>query len=175
MSKLASEDKFIDLSDYGRSSAQLFVNLLKDTSLHAVHITLLFGISGLIAVYCILNDHYYFAGFFLILKSMLDAADGEMSRVKNQPSYTGRYLDSIFDIILNFLILWAIASVVDANLFLTVLAFICFQLHCRIRYDSPVSVHRQQPAQGHIISHFQRRENIRIDVKWQRSGHTLQP
>ena len=43
------------------------------------------------------------APFFIILKSIIDAADGELARIKKTPSYTGRYLDSIFDIILNLI------------------------------------------------------------------------
>jgi phosphatidylglycerophosphate synthase len=60
-----------------------------------------FGVSGLIAIYSIL-DGSYFLGWFIVLKSGIDAADGELARQKT-PSYTGRYLDSVFDIILNFL------------------------------------------------------------------------
>ena len=56
-----------------------------------------------------INGHYYLAGFFLILKSILDAADGELARVKNTPSYTGRYLDSVADIILNAMFFITIA------------------------------------------------------------------
>jgi phosphatidylglycerophosphate synthase len=33
--------------------------------------------------------------FFIILKSIIDGADGELARIKNT-SYTGRYLDSVF-------------------------------------------------------------------------------
>ena len=101
MSKLAAEEKFFDFSDYGRPIAKLFVNQLKFTRVTPIHVTLLFGICGLIAIYCILKGWYFFAGLFLVLKSIIDAADGELARVKNTPSYTGRYLDSIFDIILN--------------------------------------------------------------------------
>ena len=108
MSKLTFPDKFLDLSDYGRFPATIFARQLKDTRLTPIHITLLFGIVGLIAIYCILKGHYWAASVFIILKSIIDAADGELSRVKNTPSYTGRYLDSIFDIILNFLFLLTI-------------------------------------------------------------------
>jgi len=48
---------------------------------------------------------------FLFFKSIIDALDGELSRVKNTPSYTGRYLDSVFDILLNFLFLLAVSHV----------------------------------------------------------------
>jgi CDP-alcohol phosphatidyltransferase len=88
----------------------------------------LFGVSGLIAIYCILQGSYYLASFFIILKSMIDAADGELARLKNTPSYTGRYLDSVFDIILNFLFLMTICYVSQTSFWFTVLAFIGIQL-----------------------------------------------
>jgi phosphatidylglycerophosphate synthase len=128
MSKLAAQDKFLDLSDYGRPTAAFFVNQIKNTRLTAIHVTLLFGITGLIAVYFILNQHFLLAGLFLILKSIIDAADGELARVKKQPSYTGRYLDSVFDIILNSLVFWAVAKVSNTNYFLAFMAFVCVQL-----------------------------------------------
>ncbi|MNX31181.1 CDP-alcohol phosphatidyltransferase [compost metagenome] len=128
MSKLAAEDKFLDFSDYGRPIAKLLANRLKNTRFTPIHVTLLFGVSGLLAIYCILNGYYFWAGFFIILKSIIDAADGELARIKNTPSYTGRYLDSIFDIILNFLILMSICYVSKTNIWLTFLAFIGIQL-----------------------------------------------
>ena len=128
MSKLAAHDKFLDLSDYGRPLAKVFATLLKNTRFTPVHVTLLFGISGLLAIYCILQGHYWFAAFFLILKSIIDAADGELSRIKNMPSYTGRYLDSIFDIVLNFMFLMAISYVSHTSFVATIVAFIAIQL-----------------------------------------------
>jgi phosphatidylglycerophosphate synthase len=128
MAKLAEEHKFIDVSDYGRPIATAIANTLKNTVFTPIHVTLLFGISGLLAVYCIVANHYYLAGVFLIAKSILDAADGELARVKNSPSYTGRYLDSIFDIILNFLILMAVCYKSTSSYSLTIIAFVCVQL-----------------------------------------------
>ena len=128
MSKLAAEDKFLDLSDYGRPIGKLFANLLKNTRFTPIHVTLLFGISGLIAIYCILQNHYFLASFFIILKSIIDAADGELSRLKNTPSYVGRYLDSVFDIFLNFLIFMAICYVSTSSFWMTLFAFFCIQL-----------------------------------------------
>ena len=128
MSKLATQDKFFDLSDYGRFIAIIIANQLKSTRFTPIHVTLLFGVSGLIAIFCILKGYFLFAGFFLILKSILDAADGELARVKNSPSYTGRYLDSIFDIILNFLFLLTICYISKSSFLFTLVAFICVQL-----------------------------------------------
>jgi len=128
MSKLAAEDKFLDLSDYGRTIGKLFANQLKNTRFTPIHVTLLFGVSGLIAIYCILQNRYFLASFFIILKSIIDAADGELARIKNTPSYVGRYLDSVFDIVLNFLFFIAICYVSKTTFWMTLLAFFCIQL-----------------------------------------------
>lgn len=128
MSKLAPEDKFLDLSDYGRPFAKLFANQLKNTRFTPIHVTLLFGVCGLIAIYCILQHHYILASFFIILKSIIDAADGELARIKKTPSYVGRYLDSVFDIILNLLFLITICYVAQTTLWMTLIAFFCIQL-----------------------------------------------
>ncbi len=128
MSKLAAQDKFLDLSDYGRPFGKFLANQLKNTRFTPIHVTILFGISGLIAIYCILNNLYLLAGFFIVLKSGIDAADGELARLKNKPSYFGRYLDSVFDIILNFLFLMTICYVSKTTIWLTILAFIGIQL-----------------------------------------------
>ena len=128
MSKLSKENKFLDVSDYGRPIANFCANILKNTTITPVQITLVFGVCGLIAVYCILNHYYVTAGFLLILKSIIDAIDGELSRLKKTPSYTGRYLDSVFDIILNFMFLMAICYVSGVSIWLTLIAFMCIQL-----------------------------------------------
>ncbi|WP_396194244.1 CDP-alcohol phosphatidyltransferase family protein [Flavobacterium sp.] len=128
MSKLATEDKFLDLSDYGRSFGRFFALQLKDSRFTPIHVTLLFGLSGLIAIYCILEHHYLLAAFFILLKSGIDAADGELARLKKTPSYSGRYLDSVFDIVLNFLFLIAICYVSETSIWFTLLAFIGLQL-----------------------------------------------
>ncbi|RKS98506.1 CDP-alcohol phosphatidyltransferase family protein [Flavobacterium sp. 123] len=128
MSKLAAQDKFLDLSDYGRPFGKLLANQLKNTRFTPIHVTLLFGVSGLIAIYCILEGYYFLAGLFIVLKSIIDAADGELARIKNTPSYVGRYLDSVFDIILNFLFFTTICYVSKTSIWTTLLAFICIQL-----------------------------------------------
>ena len=128
MSKLSAQDKFLDVSDYGRFFGKWLANFLKNTRFTPIHVTLLFGISGLIAIYCILNHYFFWAGFFIILKSGIDAADGELARLKKTPSYSGRYLDSIFDIILNFMFLMAICYVSKTTIWFTFLAFFAIQL-----------------------------------------------
>lgn len=128
MSKLSPQDKFLDLSDYGRIPGRFFAYQLKNTRFTPIHITFLFGVCGLFVIYCILEHSYYWAGFFLLLKSTIDAADGELSRIKNTPSYTGRYLDSIFDLILNFLFLMTICYVSSSTFWMAIIAFFCIEL-----------------------------------------------
>jgi hypothetical protein len=128
MSKLAAQDKFFDLSDYGRIPGRFFANVLKNTKFTPIHITLLFGIIGLFAIYCILKGYFLSAGILLVLKSIIDAADGELARIKNTPSYTGRYLDSIFDIFLNSFIFTSICYVSNSSYLLGFAAFFAIQL-----------------------------------------------
>jgi hypothetical protein len=39
MSKLAAQDKFLDLSDYGRTFGKLLASQLKDTRFTPIHVT----------------------------------------------------------------------------------------------------------------------------------------
>lgn len=128
MPKLPKEYAFFDLSDYGRIPARIIAESLKSTNITPIHVTIWFIISGLIAIYCMLIGHYIFAALFLILKSILDAADGELARVKHKPSYTGRYFDSISDLILNFLIMVTIWFISDTNIYVALMAFLGIQL-----------------------------------------------
>ena len=149
MSKLAAQDKFLDLSDYGRPFGKFLANQLKNTRFTPIHVTLLFGLTGLIAIYCILQNQYLLAGFFIVLKSGIDAADGELARIKNTPSYTGRYLDSVFDIILNFLFLMTICYVSKANIWVNFAKMLPLTIAYFLPYamaSSSVRVHAQDFA-----------------------------
>lgn len=128
MSKLSTEDQFLDLSDYGRSFGRFLAKSLQQTKFTPIHVTLLFGFCGLMAIASMLLNYYILAGFLLILKSGIDAADGELARLKKTPSYIGRYLDSIFDIILNFMFLCTIAYINNAHILLLFAAFFGMQL-----------------------------------------------
>ncbi|HFS67911.1 MAG TPA: CDP-alcohol phosphatidyltransferase family protein, partial [Flavobacteriia bacterium] len=128
MSKLPKTYQFLDLSDYGRPIARVIANALKSTSVTPVDVTISFVFSGLIGVFCMLNGYYFTAAFFFILKSILDAADGELARLKNTPSYTGRFLDSVSDIILNFIIFTTLSYLTNTSFLLAFLAFFGIQL-----------------------------------------------
>jgi len=128
MSKVPRKYKFVDLSDYGRFVARWIAAALTNTSVTPIQVTTSFIVSGLLAIICIIYGYNFAAAFFLILKSILDAADGELSRMKNMPSYIGRYYDSIADIILNFLFLLTLCIIHNQSYFYFILAFVGVQL-----------------------------------------------
>lgn len=127
MPKLPKQYQFIDLSDYGRPVARLIANGVKNTSVTPIDVTIWFIISGLLACYCIVQEYFWWAAFFLIFKSILDAADGELARVNQKPSYTGRYLDSVADIFLNALFILSIWFVSETNIWIAIAAFLGIQ------------------------------------------------
>tara|TARA_R110002050_G_scaffold107424_2_gene217827 strand:- start:20643 stop:21404 length:762 start_codon:yes stop_codon:yes gene_type:complete len=128
MSKLPEDHKFLDLSDYGRPIARRIASALKTTPITPIHVTFGFLISGVIAVAFMYYGYNWYAALFLILKSILDAADGELARIKDTPSYTGRYFDSVSDIVLNMLIFLVLWRITTADFGLTLLAFLGLQL-----------------------------------------------
>ncbi|MDH3247205.1 MAG: CDP-alcohol phosphatidyltransferase family protein [Saprospiraceae bacterium] len=128
MPKLPPKDQFLDLSDYGRPIAQYIAHQLKNSGVTPIHITICFSLSGILAVMSILNHQYIMAAFFLILKSVLDAADGELARIRDTPSHVGRYLDSISDLLLNLLLFLALWTVSDSMFIFILLAFLSLQL-----------------------------------------------
>lgn len=128
MSKLPQKYQFLDLSDYGRGIAKAIAQSLQKTAVTPIQITHAFVITGFIAVFAILKGYFALAAVLLVWKSILDAADGELSRVKNTPSYVGRYYDSIADILLNFLFLLAIMFVTGSSIWIMLLAFLGIQL-----------------------------------------------
>jgi len=128
MSKLPEPYRFLDLSDYGRPVARIIAASLKETFFTPVHVTFCFMLTGLLGILAMYHHYYLLAALLFILKSILDAADGELARIRNKPSYTGRYLDSVFDIILNLLILLTIGYMTNSSIFLILLAFFGLQL-----------------------------------------------
>ena len=149
MSKLPQENKFLDLSDYGRPIARLIAQALKNTRFTPIDVTISFVIAGLLAIISIIYENYWIAGFFLVLKSILDAADGELARIKNTPSYTGRFLDSICDIVLNFILLMVITQVSETSFYLGILAFICLQLQGTL-YNYYYAILREKLLEFHF-------------------------
>ena len=94
----------------------------------AVSITWLFFIVGCAAIYFIYIGYYLPVLFLLPIKSIIDAADGEMARFRNRPSYVGRYLDSNLDLLLNLGLFVSLYFSGALLLWKALLAWLCWQL-----------------------------------------------
>lgn len=129
MSKLPEDKRFIDVSDYARPFAIRLVKVLLPTKIGAYSITFAFLAVGLIASFLIYIEKYpILVAILILLKSMLDAADGEIARQRNEPSMVGRYLDSVFDFVVNFTLFLAIALVFNQSIWVMIVALVLFQL-----------------------------------------------
>ena len=128
MSKVPSQYKFLDISDYGRPIARYIARFFVNTSITPVQVTCMFIVCGIIAIIAMHYGYFLEALFFLVLKSILDAADGELARLKQTPSYTGRYFDSVADILLNAAIFYTLYTITSSSLLMASIAFACLQL-----------------------------------------------
>lgn len=132
MPKLSHEDQFIDFSDYGRPIATFLAYRLSKIKVTAVQVTVAFLFAGLLCVYCIYTQQLVWAAIFLMIKNILDAVDGEIARITKYPSLVGRYLDSVFDFIINLLILIAIFITENSSNLLFIGAFLGIEFQCSI-------------------------------------------
>jgi CDP-alcohol phosphatidyltransferase len=110
--KLQADDKFLDLSDYGRPLARRLVRVMVNTPITPVQVTLTYTVVGFIAALLVARGGYVngvVAGILLLVKSTLDAADGSLARARNRPSRVGRFLDSICDFAVNAMVFFGFA------------------------------------------------------------------
>jgi len=129
MTKLPEDKKFFDVSDYARPFAVVLVKKLLPTRIGAYSLTFAFLIVGLLASYLIyIQSIAILPAALIILKSMLDAADGEIARQRKEPSMVGRYLDSIFDFIVNLFLFLSIALINNQPIWLMLIALLLFQI-----------------------------------------------
>lgn len=109
--KVKSSYLFLDLSDYARPLADHLTKILIPSEISSFSITLFFAVFGLCsAAFYATGDlvNIYLAAIFLQIKNILDAVDGALARSRNQPTKTGRFLDSILDFGVNFFVYWGI-------------------------------------------------------------------
>ncbi|MCP5063360.1 MAG: CDP-alcohol phosphatidyltransferase family protein, partial [Ignavibacteriae bacterium] len=129
MSKLPIDKRFLDLSDYARPFAIKLAKLFQSTWVGAYTFTFLFLLVGILSSYLIYKNTWLtFAAILLPIKSLLDAADGEIARLTNTPSSVGRYFDSISDFIINLLLFLSIGIHFGINIFIVFISLILFQL-----------------------------------------------
>jgi phosphatidylglycerophosphate synthase len=97
-----------------RPAAGLIVRLLYPTRVTPNHVTIASTIAGILAGVSYLQgipSWTFVAGVLITLKDLLDSADGQLARAKEMYSRTGRFLDSLGDILVNALVFTAITVV----------------------------------------------------------------
>ena len=94
-----------------RPIAGLIVWALSNTPVTANQVTIASTIAGLVAAFFYLkgtSEAFIVAGLLVTLKDLLDSADGQLARAKQQYSRVGRFLDSIGDFVVNAAVFSAI-------------------------------------------------------------------
>jgi phosphatidylglycerophosphate synthase len=97
-----------------RPLAGLIVRVLYRTRITPNQVTVASIIAGLVAALVYLRGDpvaLVFAGLLVITKDVLDSADGQLARAKQQYSRFGRFLDSIGDFIVDLAVFAAIGSI----------------------------------------------------------------
>jgi len=114
-----------------RPLAGLFVRLVYRTSITPNQVTIASTVAGLIAALFYLRGEALWtaiAGLCVTLKDLLDSADGQLARAKQQYSRIGRFLDSIGDFVVDVAVFaaigWALYSS-SGDPWMLVLAFLC--------------------------------------------------
>ncbi len=129
--KVPVEARFLDWSDYSRPIANRLVFYLKDTAVSPIQVTIFHSILGLFSAYLFSIGNWsttVVAAILLLLKSLFDAVDGALARVRNRPSRVGRFLDSNMDFVVNFFVLWGISLGYGVSIPCFILAFLSMEL-----------------------------------------------
>ncbi len=101
-----------------RPAAGVLVRLLYRTRVRPNHVTLAaiaFGILSAVFYSFGLPLLTSTAGLLLTCKDLLDSADGQLARATQTYSRAGRFLDSLGDILVNFLVFFSITAVLVAQ------------------------------------------------------------
>ena len=114
-----------------RPVAGLVVWLLYRTPITPNQVTIASTVAGLVAAVFYLRGEALWtaiAGLCVTLKDVLDSADGQLARAKQQYSRIGRFMDSIGDFIVDVAVFAAIGWVLyskSGDPWMLVLAFVC--------------------------------------------------
>lgn len=101
-----------------RPIAGFVVRVLYKTRITPNQVTVASTVAGIVAALVYLNGNPVYvacAGLLVTLKDVLDSADGQLARAKQQYSRRGRFLDSIGDFIVNVAVFTAIGGMLSAK------------------------------------------------------------
>ncbi|MBT6602075.1 MAG: CDP-alcohol phosphatidyltransferase family protein [Nitrospina sp.] len=107
MNKLPPEARFLDINDFWYFPNRWVVKFLYPLPVSPTQITITSLIAGLFSVGCYIIDSnagLMWGALFLYLKIFLDNIDGNLARVRGETSRLGRFLDSLTDFLVSFLV-----------------------------------------------------------------------
>jgi len=153
-----------------RPIAGLVVWALYSTPVTANQVTVVSTIVGLVAAFSYLKgtpEAFIIAGLFVTLKDLLDSADGQLARAKQQYSRVGRFLDSIGDFVVDAAVFGAIGWTLyqsTGHWWMLLLAFLgLIGISLRVSYHVFYQVkflHLQKQFVNNRISEKIRKEDI---------------
>ena len=157
MNKLPLEARFFDVNELWYFPNRWVIKMLYPLPISPTQITITSLFAGLVSV-CFFtvnsNNGLVLGALFLYLKIFLDNLDGNLARVRGEVSRLGRFLDSLTDFVVSFLIYFVLSlRLVDETgdqwyWFLGSLALLSCLLHCSyfvfylVRYTSIVGTYR---------------------------------
>ena len=139
MYKLPPEARFYDVNDLWYFPNRWVISFLYPLPITPTQITIVSLIAGLISFGCYTidsNTGLILGALFLYLKIFLDNIDGNLARVRGEVSRLGRFLDSLTDFMINFLVYFVLTlrivneTGVSWYWFLGSFALLSCLLHC---------------------------------------------
>jgi archaetidylinositol phosphate synthase len=110
-----------------RPLAHLVVRMLLPLPITPPMLVLFHTVLGVIAGVLVASGGFAAAALLYQIKTVLDNADGQLARAKNQVTEIGRFLDSEMDLVVNIAAFWGIA-VWSGQYGLCLLGFVVFTL-----------------------------------------------
>ena len=113
MNKLPPEARFFDVNDLWYFPNRWVIRFLYPSPITPIQITLVSLLAGFVSAGCYTIDSnagLMWGALFLYLKIFLDNVDGNLARVRGEVSRLGRFLDSLTDFTISFLVYLVLTS-----------------------------------------------------------------
>jgi len=117
-----------------RPLANALVPLFERANVAPPGVVLANATAGLLAALVLYGGHLVAAAVLLQLKTLLDNADGALARATGQVTLTGRYLDTIADLVVNAAVFAALGSVTGQPV-LALAAFLALTLALTVDFN----------------------------------------
>lgn len=117
-----------------RPLANALVPLLERARVAPPAVVLANATAGLLAAFVLYRSHLVGAALLLQLKTLLDNADGALARATGQVTLTGRYLDTLADLVVNAAVFGALGHVTGQPV-LALAAFVALTIALAVDFN----------------------------------------